>query len=62
MEHLIDPEKFVGMSGTVMPHDEDPFTQEFYGTCIGVRHGLLKVRDADDDVYEIEVSQFTPEI
>jgi hypothetical protein len=62
MEHLVDPEKFVGLRGQVVPGDDDPFTQEFSGRCIGVRHGFLQVRDAGDDVYEVEVSQFTPDI
>lgn len=60
MEHLIDPKQFVGMHGNVIPHDNDPFLHEFDGRCIGVRHGFLQVCDANDDVFEVEVSQFTP--
>jgi hypothetical protein len=60
MTHLIDPEQFVGMRGNVVPRDDDPFLHEFDGLCIGVRRGFLQVRDMDDEVYEIEVSQFTP--
>jgi len=60
MEQIIDPEQFVGLSGGVVPHADDPFMHEFEGVCIGVRNGLLKVRDQDDCVYEIKVSQFTP--
>ena len=60
METMIDPEQFVGVCGNVEPRDEDDFTNEFDGMCIGVRNGFLQVRDADDDVFEIEVSQFTP--
>ena len=57
---MIDPEHFVGESGKVVPNDDDPFLHEFVGMCIGVRNGFLQIRDSDDDVYEIEVSQFTP--
>ena len=60
MTHLIDPEQFVGMCGNVVPRDDDPFLHEFDGLCTGVRHGFLQVRDMDDEVYEVEVSQFTP--
>ncbi len=60
MEHIIDPEQFVGLSGGVVPHADDPFMNEFEGVCIGTRNGLLEVRDQDDEVYAIEVSQFTP--
>ena len=60
MEVLTDPEKFVGMRGSVEPRDNDPFVYEFDGVCVGTRHGFLQVRDSDDDVYEVEVSQFTP--
>lgn len=61
MEHLVDPEQFVGVQGLVEPHADDPFMHEFSGLCIGVRHGFLQVRDADDNVYDIEVSQFAPD-
>jgi len=60
MEQLVDTEQFVGMRGTVVPRDDDPFLHEFDGLCIGVRHGFLQVRDMDDEVYEVEVAQFTP--
>jgi hypothetical protein len=60
MTCLIDPEQFVGMRGNVVPRDDDSFLNEFDGLCIGVRHGFLQVRDMDDEVYEVEVSQFTP--
>lgn len=60
MEYLIDPEQFVGMRGNVVPRNDDPFLHEFAGLCIGVRHGYLQVRDAEDDVFEVEVAQFTP--
>lgn len=59
MEHMIEPEQFVGMRGIVTPRDDDMFMHEFEGVCIGVRNGFLQVRDADDDVYEIEMTQFT---
>ena len=62
MDHLIDPTQFVGMRGNVVPQDDDQFQHEFSGLCTGVRHGFLQVRDMDDKVYEVEVSQFTPNI
>ena len=52
-------EMLVGMRGVVTPGSDDQF-HEFEGVCIGVRNGFLRVRDADDDVYEVEVSQFSP--
>lgn len=57
---MIDPEQFVGMRGTVTPLNYDVFSHEFDGQCIGVRHGFLQMRDQDDEVYEVEVCQFTP--
>lgn len=62
MEHIIDPEQFIGMSGTVVPLEEDGFSHEFEGRCIGVRQGFLQMCDQDDDVYEVEVRQFTPNL
>jgi hypothetical protein len=62
MQHAIDPFQYVGVRGNVTPQDDDPFTQEFSGLCTGVRNGFLQVRDNDDDVYEIEITQFTPEL
>ena len=61
MEHLIDPESFVGKRVIVTPKDNDDFCQEFVGDAIGVKKGFLKVRDADDDVFMVEVSQVTIE-
>lgn len=60
MEHLIDPENFVGLGGTVTPCDDDVFSHEFEGWCIGVRNGFLQMRDQDGEVYDVEVRQFTP--
>lgn len=54
------PSSFVGEVGTAVPTDVDDFV-EFEGTCIGVRNGLLKVRDQEDNVYEMSVLQFHPE-
>ena len=62
MDTLIDPETMVGRKGTVTPNDDDPFNHEFEGYCFRVRKGLLQVRDQDNDVWEVEVSQFTPSI
>lgn len=59
MDTLIDPEQFVGLDVTVTPRKDDPFLHEFSGHVIGVRNGFLQVRDADDDVWEVEVSQVT---
>lgn len=55
-----DPESFVGMSGEVTPRADDDFSHEFSGECIGVRNGFLQVRDQDDDVFEVEMGQFSP--
>lgn len=49
---------FINNYGDVMPRDNDIFTQEFNGLCIGVRNGNLLVRDQEDCVYEIDASQF----
>ena len=56
-EVLREPEEFVGCRVIVTPREDDPFTQEFEGFVIGVRNGFLQVRDADDDVFEVETSQ-----
>ena len=61
MENLIDLEKFVNTTGTVHPLEDDDFTNEFEGTCIGIRHGLLQMRDMEDNVWEVELKQFTPD-
>ncbi len=55
--HLIDPEDFVDEQVVVTPNKDDEFLNEFVGTVIGVRHGFLQVRDQDNDVWEVEVSQ-----
>ena len=62
MDTLEDPENYVGFQVTVSPDPEDEFTQEFSGVVIGVRNGLLQVRDADDDVFEVESKQVTKDI
>ena len=36
---------------------DDQFNNDFTGTAIGIRHGMLQVRDADDDVWEVEADQ-----
>lgn len=59
MEHLIDPQTFVGETVNVEAREGDMFTNDFQGHCIGVRNGFLQVRDADDDVWEVETSQCT---
>lgn len=61
MTHWIGPQQFVGMRGNVVPQDDDQFQHEFSGLCTGVRHGFLQVRDMDDEVYVVEVWQFTPD-
>lgn len=58
MENLIDPEKFVGETVIATPKGNDDF-HEFEGTVIGVRKGFLQVKDQDDDVFDVEVSQVT---
>jgi hypothetical protein len=56
METLIDPETFVGEHVNVKAHSNDDF-YDFSGKVIGVRNGFLQVRDSDEDVFEVEVSQ-----
>jgi len=48
----------IGLTGIVTPKADDVFVNEFQGTCVGVRHGNLQVRDMDDNVYEIDEDQF----
>ena len=57
MDTLIDPEEFVGQDLNVTARADDDFLNDFTGHCIGVRNGFLQVRDQDDDVWEVEVSQ-----
>ena len=54
----MDPEIFVGEKIHVTANEDDDF-HDFVGTCIGVRNGFLQVKDQDDDVYEVEVSQIS---
>ena len=51
---------FIGLIGDATPLANDDFT-EFNGTCIGVRNGNLQIRDSEDNVYEINPSQFNPD-
>jgi hypothetical protein len=57
MENLIDAENYVGENVLVYPNESDDFYNEFEGNVIGVRNGFLQVKDQDDDVFEVEVSQ-----
>ena len=36
---------------------DDQFNNDFTGMAIGIRHGMLQVRDADDDVWDVEADQ-----
>jgi hypothetical protein len=56
-KNKIDPRIYVGARVVVRPCVNDDFTQEFEGLCIGVRGGRLKVRDSDDDVFEVDTKQ-----
>lgn len=56
-EHLIDAEEFVGESLNVERREGDDFLNDFSGVCVGVRNGFLQVKDSDDDVWEVEISQ-----
>ena len=60
-----DPEaalrQFVGASGVATPDDDDTFDHEFQGTCVGVRNGLLQIRDVEDNVCEVRPDQFAPD-
>jgi hypothetical protein len=57
MQTLIDPEIFVNKRLNVEAKDGDDFVNDFCGMCIGTHYGFLKVRDADGDVWCVEVSQ-----
>ena len=60
MEHLEDPETYVGEYGHVTPGPDDVFNYEFNGIVVGVRNGFLQVQeDAGDSVWEVETSQFS---
>ena len=59
MENLVDPQSFVGETVNVEARQNDLFMNDFQGYCIGVRNGFLQVRDADDDVWEVETTQCT---
>lgn len=62
LKHEIsDSEQYVGLSGLVTPTDEAEFQHEFKGHCIGVRNGFLQIEDQDGDVFDVDVSQFSPE-
>jgi hypothetical protein len=63
MEHLNDPQEYVGETVNVTPQENDDFG-EFTGKVTGVRHGFLQVRDQDDAVHEVAVGQVTvvPEV
>ena len=59
MEHLIDPETFVGKRVTVHPEIDDLFFADLDGWVRGVRNGFLQVEDAEGDVWGVEISQVT---
>ena len=57
MEQDLDLDQFIDMEVEVQRKPDDLFNHDFVGVCIGMRHGLLQVRDADDDVWEVEPDQ-----
>lgn len=57
MNHLVEPEDYVGEFVEVEARPDDEFLNDFQGTVIGVRNGFLQVVDQDDDVWEVEVGQ-----
>jgi hypothetical protein len=59
MEHLTEKEYYVGLEVLVEPLPDDQFLCEFEGLVIGIRNGLLQVKDQADDVWEVEESQVT---
>lgn len=54
-----DLEMLVGARGVAVPEPGDLFASEFAGRCCGVRKGLLKIVDQDDNVFEVTPRQFT---
>jgi len=59
-ECLQDNEQHIGRRGVATPGDDDDFQCEFEGVCVGVRNGLLQIRDADNDVFEVDARHFSP--
>jgi len=57
MGHLSEPYEYIGENVTVVPVKGDDFQCEFTGKVIGTRAGLLQMRDAEDNVFEVEVEQ-----
>lgn len=53
---MIDEEVYVGLDGTVVPEQDDDFSQ-FWGHCVGIRNGLLQMRDQEDNVFEVHAWQ-----
>lgn len=49
---MIDAELYTGLEGTAVPEEDDDF-QEFWGHCVGIRNGLLQMRDQEDNVFEV---------
>ena len=49
--------QFVDMEVEVERKPNDLFNFDFVGVCIGVRNDTLQVRDADDNVWEVDADQ-----
>ena len=50
-------DQFIDMEVEVERKPDDLFNFDFTGTCIGVREGLLQVRDQEDNVWEVDADQ-----
>jgi hypothetical protein len=45
----------------VTPGKNDEFSNEFVGEVVGTHEGLLTVRDGDENYFDVELDQITPE-
>ena len=53
----LEPKDFKGETVDVEAREGDDFSNDFTGRVVGCRDGFLLVKDADDDVWCVEVSQ-----
>jgi hypothetical protein len=51
------PYKFMNQVVDVTRKEGDGFANDFTGFAIGVRNGNVQVRDAEDDVWEVDFDQ-----
>ena len=50
-------EDLIGQPVDVTRKDGDDFNHDFFGIVDGIRNGNVQVRDADDDVWEVDPDQ-----